>query len=590
MGKYMPNIYIYIYCIIWLLLLGLQNLGFWEFLRRKTDTQAVFLPGATAVIQISLLFFAGILNLLPQATALLWAFGIGFFFYCWWKDKGLSFLRNYISFPYLYLFLFSVIFLVFLHGKKLAHIDNFSHWSVVVKAILQKNRFPNFLEERYLEFQEYPVGSAIYIYYCMRFSGTPSSEWKMMFSQSYLYLAFLLPIFRKNSKKQMPVFLLMVLFTNFVMVFLVSITELLVDRLLVLAGMCMLWYIIEHSGAEKLTPSSFLITAAFLVANSQIKNSSVFFVAIACVLILWAGKADKQWVKRFSLGGIAVLAYVVWNRHCKLVYSAPDYSSHAMNASRYISILSQRNAGEILTLAKEMFLFVVENSKTWMFVVSILVTGTIVFLGDRQKFPTYRRQACIVTVCLLAYLLGTLAMYVVSMSTIEIENLASIERYYSTIILAAMCWVCYCFSSVLDGFDWEKYRKMEIAISLCILVFFPFLQAAFKIQGIFVPKNQTYTYEMREPMDRTLALIGDNYPNENYTFINPDRDLYYYLLMRYLCPESSIRFISSEKPIDEQGIDTYYCIVLDWDSDYVRQWVQEGKYVRVGDWLMERAE
>jgi len=44
-------------------------------------------------------------------------------------------------------------FFFFLFGKKLLEYDNFSHWGLIVKILLQKNRFPNFMEENYLMFR-----------------------------------------------------------------------------------------------------------------------------------------------------------------------------------------------------------------------------------------------------------------------------------------------------------------------------------------------------------------------------------------------------------------------------------------------------
>lgn len=155
--------------LLWLTLFALQNLGFWEFLRGKTNADFVFLPGITVVVQMSVLFVAGLLNVLPHVTVLLWVFGSFYIVYACWKDRSAAFLRKHYftaeSFlPLLYLILFSLIFFFFLFGKKLLEYDNFSHWGLIVKILLQKNRFPNFMEENYLMFQEYPLGSATYIY------------------------------------------------------------------------------------------------------------------------------------------------------------------------------------------------------------------------------------------------------------------------------------------------------------------------------------------------------------------------------------------------------------------------------------------
>ena len=155
--------------LLWFTLFALQNLGFWEFLRRKTNADFVFLPGITVVVQMSVLFVAGLLYVLPHVTVLLWVFGSFYIVYACWKERSAAFLRKHHftaeSFlPLLYLILFSLIFFFFLFEKKLLEYDNFSHWGLIVKILFQKNRFPNFMEENYLMFQEYPLGSATYIY------------------------------------------------------------------------------------------------------------------------------------------------------------------------------------------------------------------------------------------------------------------------------------------------------------------------------------------------------------------------------------------------------------------------------------------
>lgn len=101
--------------LLWLTLFALQNLGFWEFLRRKTNADFVFLLGITVVVQMSVLFVAGLLNVLPHVTVLLWVFGSFYIVYACWRDRSAAFLRKHYftaeSFlPLLYLILFSLIF------------------------------------------------------------------------------------------------------------------------------------------------------------------------------------------------------------------------------------------------------------------------------------------------------------------------------------------------------------------------------------------------------------------------------------------------------------------------------------------------
>lgn len=62
--------------ILRVLLFVLSNIGVWEMLRRKTKIDKAFYPSATIAMQVVILFFAGLLNFLQEATWLIFSIGL----------------------------------------------------------------------------------------------------------------------------------------------------------------------------------------------------------------------------------------------------------------------------------------------------------------------------------------------------------------------------------------------------------------------------------------------------------------------------------------------------------------------------------
>lgn len=131
---------------------------------------------------------------------------------------------------------------VALQGKLFTHYDNFSHWAMVVKAIMRTNRFPNFTD-KVIEFQEYPVGSALYIYYFTKL--THKAEYVQMLAQVYMILVSIMPMFAVGKKNKAAA-VIIVLFANYMLVYNIKPTDMLVDTLLPLVSMSGLLYTIMY--------------------------------------------------------------------------------------------------------------------------------------------------------------------------------------------------------------------------------------------------------------------------------------------------------------------------------------------------------
>ena len=197
-------------------LFGLSTLGSFELIRRAANNKVdlFFLPSLTIALQVTILFFSGILNLLPEVSKLIYLAGLVMFAVCLWKNKSLKFVKDYINDGYISSLIILIIMAFSVKGKLFAHYDNFSHWAMVVRHMLEVNHFPNF-ESSLIQFQEYPLGSSVYIYYFA--SLISKSESLQMLAQTYMVIAALLPLFSFVQKRSLKIDLVYIVFVNFVL-------------------------------------------------------------------------------------------------------------------------------------------------------------------------------------------------------------------------------------------------------------------------------------------------------------------------------------------------------------------------------------
>ena len=276
-----------------LLLFFISTIGSFELIRKACDDKVniYFLPSLTIAIQVSVLFIAGLLNLLPETTIALYLVGFAGVIYRIWKERSLAFLKAYINPGYILTFVLLLIFAVYLRGKILTHYDNFSHWGLVVRKMLEVDQYPT-LKDNLIEFKEYPLGSATYIYYFAKL--TRASESFQMLAQSYMLLAAILPLYSFAKKNHLAVSAAVLSFINYVLVFNVRITDLLVDTLLPLVGICGLLFVYQYCKEDR--KIMLLFAACYMVLVSQIKNSGIFFVAFAAIYILALARNNNIYI------------------------------------------------------------------------------------------------------------------------------------------------------------------------------------------------------------------------------------------------------------------------------------------------------
>ena len=231
--------------ILRLILFAFSTLGTFELIRfvSRDKVNIYFLPSLTIAFQVSFLFIAGLLNFLRYATLFLYLLGFAFLVFRIVKAKGVSFIKSYLNAGYIVLALWLVVLAIYLKGKIFAHYDNFSHWALVVRQMLQTNRYPNF-QDVIIGFQEYPLGSSTYIYYFAKL--VSPSESVQMLAQAYMLLCAMLPLFYFARKNQILNAVCVISFMNYIMLYDIKVTDLLVDTLLPLVAVCALLFVYIH--------------------------------------------------------------------------------------------------------------------------------------------------------------------------------------------------------------------------------------------------------------------------------------------------------------------------------------------------------
>lgn len=266
-------------------LMAISFAGFWQAIRKKTGMNVYFIPFFTISLQITVLFLAGLWNLLYLAAAAMNLLGIGLFIWYAVKEHARP-LRDFCV-PGYALLLVSVLLIAFaVRGCSFTQYDDFTHWALVVKQMLLNDRFPTF-QDTVISYKSYPLGSASFIYYFCRF--TQPTESAQMLAQSYMILTCILTLFAFFKRNAVWGLAVIALLTNTVLVYNVPITSLLVDSLLAAAGAALVLYAaFEFNPQDQIRMKGWSVLCAgpMLVAVMMIKNSGLMFVVLALAILL----------------------------------------------------------------------------------------------------------------------------------------------------------------------------------------------------------------------------------------------------------------------------------------------------------------
>lgn len=303
--------------------------GYILFFSRRYNIKVEFMPAIFMTGCSNLLFIAGLLNFLREGSIIIFLTGFLFLVLCYKYKYSIS--RRECIILGLYLII-AVYFAWLVRGSRFTHYDNFSHWALVVKRMLEVNRYPNF-QDTIISFQAYPLGSATFIYYICQVLG--KSEACMIYGQLLLEISLLLCCAVFINKKNIYMSLPLILYSSYSLIANTTITNLLVDTLLPLCGIAAfaILYYYQIDFKKALILSSHI--GVFLI---NVKNSGLFFTLICLVLFfLLVLPKDRNLKAKYVKESIRyyimpIIAYIfLWKRHVVYVFSFGITSKHAMS-------------------------------------------------------------------------------------------------------------------------------------------------------------------------------------------------------------------------------------------------------------------
>lgn len=563
--------------ILKLLLFIISSFGTWEFIRRRSNVEVTFAPVLTIGIQISVLYVAGILNLLKFATYGMYGFGLVCAFYYVWKDR-ITILKRYLSEAGIqYLLVAVVLVCIALWNRVFNSYDNFSHWALVVQQMLQTNRFPNFVDNLIM-FQQYPLGSSIYIYYFSKLVG--KEEFVQMLAQTFMLIVSIVPIlkFRLN---RFVVIGLAVVFSNFIFCYCIQIQELQVDTLLPLLSMAAIFFMCTEcmkSGSEKRVSVYWLIP--LFVAIVQVKNSGVFFLAVAGVMMLMYSKRYAlPWKQIVCFWTIPLISIYLWKRHCALVFVNASVSKHAMSLSNYKHTFLNKSHDDVVLIVKKMFDFSFTGNDLFYCVLFVCVAVLLAWFAHSHGRRLIGKFIAFVSVSYLTYMLGMLIMYLVSMPGGEATSLASSFRYRETILIAfyyaSFALMLYSISS----FD-KRGKKICGSLLVLFVIVCSWTYGHFKgYRTIFNGATSPVNLWMR-----SLVQNGKVVKNSSYLVCIPRTDWgYVHYLGRYLFASlrTDGRVIQSLADMKDAG-NFHYLLIVDHDNQIVKDWIAQHYPTQIG--------
>lgn len=513
--------------VVRLLLLVFSFYGFMQAARRRLDAN-LSLAFIFASIG-SLMFAAGILNLLPETAAFICLLG------CVLGVRSIRRRENplaLISPGTLFFAVGSVVMAALLFRAKFTSYDNFSHWAIVVKRMLATDRFPNFSDVN-IQFQSYPLGSSCFIYYIAKVSGI-RFEWMQMLAQAVLMLGMTAALF---SCSRRPVTHLL---TAVVGVALlagdVDFTSLMVDTLLpltALAGLAACVALRERIGERP------WLLLPFLLFLMSIKNSGLLFDVVLLVCMLCCGhKALRGHVRAFALTALSPFALLLlWQKHVKLVFSDGMHAKHSLSLSLFAATLEEKGEDIIQAITGGMLGKVFSLSNPMLYVLLLLLALLLIgrfCLRDRQS-PHF--LAPLVLGSYAAYELGLFLMYLLTMPTGEALILAGYSRYEKTILIfcagAAWIYACRLAACALPG----ALRRTVSAVlaALCAASVFALVKPS---RSYF--RRQTFAGTTREAYDQLIEDYGIPAGCRYMILRSENDDGYLYYLTRYLLDPQAV--------------------------------------------------
>lgn len=531
---------------LWNLVLGMlllvSFLGYMFLVKKYFSLSQEFIPIFVFSSVACVMFFFGLAEFLLPGSWIVFSCGLllfGIFLVQRIRRKE----RMHVSFSLFHL-MFLAGFLIFsqlLVQCKLVHYDNFSHWAIVLKQMLITNAFPTAASEL-IDFKNYPLGIASFLYYVCRFAGT--SQGIMLLAQSMLIFSCFYAMFGIISEKRRFLLYAFLGLGGSVLSYFnitIRISNLLVDFLLPIYTLAIFAVAYHYRRDVKRACLTILPLAGLLTV---IKSTGVVFAGFGLffLLYLWFTNRNRSWWK----GGLLVISTMVgsfvpyfgWNWRMSTLFQGVE-NKFNLSATE----LQGKTPEQMQEIIQLFFRSVMDLSTRpalgiLLFHLVVLAACLIATFVLKKKWKLLKGLLAL-DVVLVLYYAGILGLYLYSMPLEEALLLAGFERYASSIVVlfAGGLVLCatvdiehsfhYRIGQVPDSQAFKSVahkNRYQRGVLACLAIALTLLMSEYNgIQYI------TRTYDTSLPY-KVSAVTGDQWPengkedNRRYLLYGSDVD------------------------------------------------------------------
>lgn len=312
----------------------------------------------------------------------------------------------------------------------------------------------------------------------------------------------------------------------------------------------------------------------------QIKNSGIYFVIIACIIILvsfFKGSKKVDWQRVVTMVA-PFLSLYLWKTHCSYVFNGASVSKHAMTVDNYKQVYSSKTPDDIRLIIHRVFKYSVSGKDLFLVIAILAVMGVLTFIILENKYRKKYLKLLLLSVLLyVTWMIGVLLMYIYSMPGGEATSLAGLERYRQTIFVAIYYLISIVIVQCISEIEVKKYRQIySIAMIIVLIMVWGFHHGTFA--NIFMSDITTVTFTEER------RLWFENAIHENavesgkaYAVCIPEDDAgYAYYLLKYLLYSRNISLRIVSENTQTEDLQNYdYVFVYDQENEIINNWIND---------------
>ncbi|MGF3104834.1 hypothetical protein [Rossellomorea sp. DUT-2] len=428
-----------------LLFASLSGWGLLSFNRIKVHI--AFIPIFIFSSITTVVFCAGLINIMPLVVNIIYYSGlILFVIYLFLFFRRKQPLKPMLH-PSIIVFALSILaMMIYLKGLILTHYDNFSHWGLIVKEMSLINGLPD--SSTIVTFQNYPPGSAVFIYFFSEVLGKHESY--ALMAQAFLAISCVVTMYFFSKWKRPEVILLtMAAGISLLLVNWGSFYNLLVDIVLGLVAFSSVNVAYYYRDDWK---RQLIVNTPILILLILLKDSGKIFLAFNVILILSFIYSYYLHKKRFTknvrkvvynallwLIGIPIFLNYLWLKYTIKAYQT-GYGANKFAVTPG-KVANNEKSSEFMDYIGPQLWKASTNLESNNFKAIVIVNIIAVILLVLMYIVKRKISKLLVFSILISngfyvlYMFSLYFMYVYLMPEFEAARIAGFGRYQSTIII-----------------------------------------------------------------------------------------------------------------------------------------------------------